>query len=501
MQQAQLIADDEVGVTVAIHISEGRMTALDAVEGEVNCRPCTPFQGRLGCGSRVLEQGEGRRRIIDALVAFFVAYGEVQISVSIEVVQHGNGATSHINGPVLDPMVGDQCPQRGIRCPLIFPQLNASVVIDFQGDVRGNNQVPIAIVVWVNRIRSGEPFEEDAVGFSGVRHEGREGHVYPSGAVLAIGGVFQHESAHGGVGDVGDEQIVEVFSVKLQRGNGASSVHAIALVECFLSGGGPAFRIDDVEAAVVIGSDEQGIVLGPFRDHSIAAVRTDQIQPACRLSRKAVQRRTRLRETDKIEVAVVVYIENGRLVDGQTHQWQFLLAGAEVPAGSQGQRIRLERGNARSCRRVAVDVNAVLVPGEQVGHSIAIEITQQHPVLERRPALAPVWPLIPTSVRGLFENQNAATVTVKRKQVHVAVPVDINFGPLRCTHSPCKRMRHGILLHHHFRPGREVPAPRGLPLGLNAEQGNGKKCEVELASVHVGKLFGFVDYIPRPPYT
>ena len=104
---------------------------------------------------------------------------------------------------------------------------------------------------------------------------------------MAIGGVFQHESAHGGVGDVGDEQIVEVFSVKLQRGNGASSVHAIALVECFLSGGGPAFRVDDVEAAVVIGSDEQGIVLGPFRDHSIAAVRTDQIQPACRLSRKS----------------------------------------------------------------------------------------------------------------------------------------------------------------------------------------------------------------------
>ena len=123
----------------------------------------------------------------------------------------------------------------------------------------GENQVPIAIVVGVNRIRSGEPFEEDAVGFSGVRHEGREGHGHPR-CCLAIGGVFQHESAHGGVGDVGDEQIV--FSVKLQRGNGASSVHAIALVECF-QWGGPAFRVDDVEAAVVIGSDEQVLSSDP----------------------------------------------------------------------------------------------------------------------------------------------------------------------------------------------------------------------------------------------
>ena len=215
----------------------------------------------MGCRSRVLEQGKGRRGVVDAFIAFLVTNGEVQVAVPVEVVQDGNRPPSDINGPVLYPMVGGQSPQRLVRGSLVFPELHALVVVDFQRDVGGNNQVPIAVCIGVNRVRSGEPLEENAVGFTGVRHEGGEGHIHPSGAVLAIGGVLEHEATHGGVGDVGDEQVVEVFAVELERGDGASCMHAITLSGLWIDGGRPAFRIHHIETAVVVGTDEQGVVL------------------------------------------------------------------------------------------------------------------------------------------------------------------------------------------------------------------------------------------------
>ena len=206
------------------------MTALDAVEGEVNCRPCAPFKGRLGCGSRVLEQGEGRQRIIDALVAFFVAYGEVQVSVCIEVVQHGNGATPHIQWSRLESNGRRPVPIAGHPLFLDFPQRREriQVVIDFQGDVFGEITRSQSPSSWGSIGYAAGNRSRKMLSFSGVRQAGKAMSTKRV-TVLAIGGVFQHESAHGGVGDVGDDLIVEVFSVKLQRGNGASSVR-IALV-------------------------------------------------------------------------------------------------------------------------------------------------------------------------------------------------------------------------------------------------------------------------------
>ena len=206
------------------------------------------------------------------------------------------------------------------------------------------------------------------------------------------------------------------------------------------------------------------------------------------MSRKSVQGRARFGETNEVEVAVIVHVKNGRFVDGQTHQWQFLSAGTKVPAGCERQRIGLERWDARRCGGIAVNVDAVLVAGEEVGKSVAIKITQEHPVLEGWPSCAPVRSLLPASGFGLFEYQNPAAIAVKSEQVHVAVPIHVDFRPLRSAEATREGVGHLSLTDGHLGPLRQVPAPRGLPNGCFVKNQKREEGDAKRLGLHVGKL-------------
>ena len=159
MNASQFIADQDIEVAVSVEVTKGWVGTFDLEVGKGDPIQVHQHEGRGRSRPFVAEHSHGRGRLVDALVAFFVGDGQVEEAISIEVVERRVGASSQVNHPSLQVVVRFKRPRRGVLGAGVSVEMNAFVVVRFQGSVGREQEVSNPVLVHVDVIRSGKPRE------------------------------------------------------------------------------------------------------------------------------------------------------------------------------------------------------------------------------------------------------------------------------------------------------------------------------------------------------
>ena len=303
-----------------------------------------------------------------------------------------------------------------------------------------------AILVDIQGIRGREPFQVEG-------HPSEVGGprvVGGGGAVLAVCGVGHVAGGERRVGDVTEEQVEVTVAVEFEQGGGSAGMAREGRQLARLPAGAV-----DVEAAGVVVSNEQPVVLRGLVEHSVAPVRDVPDQGVSATdgafgrapTRVGVQGGRCLGPRDHVEVAIAIEIAQGGDVGVEADEGQLLVAGSEVPVAEEVGGRGVGIVNQPVLHRADPQPDAALAVVEDVGNAVAVGIAEQHPVLHAFREGGPPVRSVEVGHRVFghireapLERQDAVSVAVKDEQVLDPIPVEVGRRELRGREAPGPRV-------------------------------------------------------------